>query len=229
MKTCSKCGGMVTTWGQCHDCGHRSRLRLLQLKERNDLRGEQMHEEAGRFGALADRAPAESRAVSSFNLFQTPQEIAAQMASMLNAEHTHRILEPSAGLGRLLAELPTLAPTVAIEQSPELCKHLFEQDRIGSTLTLVCRDFLSVHVGELGQFDRVIMNPPFKQGRDIKHIMHAAGMLTPGGRLVALCYDGVKQNERLKPWADEWHPLGQAFKSEGTKASVCLLVKDWPL
>ena len=206
------------------------KLRLMQLKERNDLRGEQMNETRARFSALDSRhengtAP---KAVSAFNLFQTPADIARDMVKVLNVTHDMHVLEPSAGLGRLLDELPALCPKTAVEESAELCQHLFNQERIGGHPAIICRDFLSVHVGELGQFDRIIMNPPFKMGRDIKHIMHAFDMLAPGGRLVALCYDGVKQNNKLKPWADEWHPLGSAFKAEGTKAPVVMLIKNRP-
>ena len=202
------------------------KLRLLQLRERNDLRGEQMREEAGRFGALATRGAPESRAVSSFNLFQTPAEVARQMADALEADALHRVLEPSAGLGRLLDALPSGCAVTAIEEAPALCAYLLDH---AAAPRLLCRDFLSVTAEELGGFDRIIMNPPFKMGRDVKHIMHAYQFLKPGGRLVALCYDGVKQNAKLKPWADSWQALGPAFKSEGTGASVCLLIKDNPL
>jgi 16S rRNA G1207 methylase RsmC len=90
------------------------------------------------------------------------------------------------------------------------------------------RDFLATTVQDLGgEFDAVIMNPPFKQGRDVKHILHALDMLKPGGRLVSLCYNGTKQNELLKPMACEWHELpANSFREEGTDASVALLVID---
>jgi 16S rRNA G1207 methylase RsmC len=40
-------------------------------------------------------------------------------------------------------------------------------------------DFLECN-GDLGTFDRIIMNPPFANADDIKHIMHALKMLKPG-------------------------------------------------
>ncbi len=76
--------------------------RLKELQALNDEKGLEMMMEKGRFAALKSRhedgtAP---KAVSSFNLFQTPKHIADRMASMLPPE-CQRILEPSAGLGRL--------------------------------------------------------------------------------------------------------------------------------
>ena len=58
-------------------------------------------------------------------------------------------------------------------------------------------DFLECN-GDLGTFDRIVMNPPFANGDDIKHIMHALKMLKPGGRLVAICANGPRQNDKLK-------------------------------
>jgi hypothetical protein len=43
------------------------------------------------------------------------------------------------------------------------------------------------------------MNPPFANADDIKHIMHALKMLKPGGRLVAICANGPRQNDKLRP------------------------------
>jgi len=40
------------------------------------------------------------------------------------------------------------------------------------------------------------MNPPFENGADIKHIQHAMKMLKPGGRLVAICANGPRQQPR---------------------------------
>jgi 16S rRNA G1207 methylase RsmC len=90
---------------------------------------------------------------------------------------------------------------------------------------LIARDFLEVTPEDAGgPFDAVCMNPPFKQGTDVKHIRHALGMLKPGGLLVSLCYDGEKQNRVLKPIADTWEILPSgSFKSSGTMASVILL------
>ena len=57
--------------------------------------------------------------------------------------------------------------------------------------------------GELGTFDRIVMNPPFDHGADIRHIEHARGKLKPGGRLVAICAAGPRQRERFEATAAE--------------------------
>lgn len=73
------------------------RLRLRHLLEVTEAEGENMATERERFERLADPG-SRPRVVSSFNLFQTPEPLAARMASLLTPGRT---LEPSAGLGRL--------------------------------------------------------------------------------------------------------------------------------
>jgi 16S rRNA G1207 methylase RsmC len=86
-------------------------------------------------------------------------------------------------------------------------------------------DFLSLDSQYLGTFDKIIMNPPFENGVDIKHIKHALTMLKPGGRLVALCANGPRQREAFKDMAEYWEDLPQdSFKEQGTRVNVALMV-----
>lgn len=169
------------------------------------------------------------RAVSSFNLFQTPAPIATRMAQMIAGEEAGRILEPSAGLGRIYRALrETLlmpARIIMVEQSAECCAELRKTTTGNEGDRVFESDFLSISAFELGgEFDAVCMNPPFKMGTDIRHILHAFEMLAPGGLLVSLCYNGSRQNAKLKPMCDSWELLPEgSFKAEGTSAEVALL------
>jgi 16S rRNA G1207 methylase RsmC len=137
-----------------------------------------------------------------------------------------RILEPSAGLGRLYRATRAAGhagPMVLVDISPDCCRELYGVID-GDNATLRQGDFLTM---DLGRFDGAIMNPPFKQGRDIRHIRHALAMLNPGGRLVALCYNGPRQREQLRPLATSWVELEPgSFRSEGTGAAVVLAIFD---
>jgi protein-L-isoaspartate O-methyltransferase len=94
--------------------------------------------------------------------------------------------------------------------------------------SFICGDFLEQN-GNLGTFDRILMNPPFENGADIKHIQHAMKMLKPGGRLVAICANGPRQQSTLKPLAENsggWYedlPAG-TFASQGTNVNTALLL-----
>jgi len=204
--------------------------RLLMLQQDTVAAGLALAEQRPRFELLASRqldgtAP---KAITGFNLFQTPRPIAEKMAQLLmeRTEEGARILEPSAGLGRLYEPLKELrAEWLMVEDQMECCKALADMMKRANIQN---RDFLTTTPDSFGgQVDAVIMNPPFKQGRDVKHIMHALDMLKPGGRLVSLCYNGTKQKKHLQPIADHWEVLpANSFRKEGTGADVALLVID---
>lgn len=196
--------------------------RLHALRDDLDATGAEMAKHRERFDRLRNSEP--TRAVSAFNLFQTPEHIADRMAQLIPS-NAARILEPSAGLGRLYRAARTVnhsATITLVESSADCCRELYRSIEGDELATLMQRDFMEYRDTEL--FDCVLMNPPFKQGRDIKHIDRAAQMLRPGGLLIGLCFDGSRQNKNLKPLCSTWEPLGpDVFKSEGTRAPVCLI------
>ena len=73
--------------------------------------------------------------------------------------------------------------------------------------------------------DCVLMNPPFSKGQDVAHILHALKFLKPGGRLVALCAAGPRQQAELRPLATTWEELpGDTFASQGTNVRAALMM-----
>lgn len=197
-------------------------LRLRHLREFTEAKGEQMAVERQRFDALRGAEP--TRAVSAFNLFQTPEAIADQMVAALGDLNGKRLLEPSAGLGRLYRAVRYRSDCeiVLVEIAPQCAAELFRESKADDKCRLVQDDFLACDADRLGgKFDAIVMNPPFKQGRDIKHIEHAMSLLNPGGVLVSLCFAGVKQTA---VYGDQWTMLPpESFKSEGTRAQVAML------
>jgi SAM-dependent methyltransferase len=198
--------------------------RLHSLRMENDQAGYDMAEEDPRFAALATRhedgtAP---KALTAHQLFQTPPELAAQLAAALDLSPGSRVLEPSAGLGRLLDALAPYEPAeiVAVEQAANLCAELFKRE----PLTLRQRDFLTETPAEIGTFDAIAMNPPFTMRSDVRHILHAVQFLRPGGTLAALCMDTAHREKALRHLAATWQPIpAGAFRSAGTNVPTVLL------
>lgn len=189
---------------------------------------EQQAEESKPFTDLKESLKTGVQVVATPQLFPTPPEIAAQMVELADIEPGQRRLEPSAGTGNLITAMSDIAgPIVAVEVSPKLADSLKRRFDDGS-VTVHCGDFLEQN-GNLGKFDRVIMNPPFERGIDIQHIKHALNFLKPGGKLVALCANGPRQREALQPLASKWEDLpAGSFSSQGTGVNVALLVIEKP-
>lgn len=226
--------------------------RLHSLRMANDAAGFDMAEMKPRFDRIAGRhengtAP---RAVVVHQLFQTPPDLAARLVALLGElPPLARVLEPSAGLGRILdalsrgctresaANIPTGFKTsesrvvtnaatleiVAVEIAADCARELYNANRVNVSIRQ--RDFLTCTPAELGLFDAVAMNPPFTMRADIRHILHARQFLKPGGRLAALCFDTPSRHAKLKPLCREWIsiPAG-TFKHEGTNVPTALLL-----
>lgn len=176
------------------------------------------------FKAMEKSLDAGVQTVSAPQLFPTPKALAERMTDIADIQPQHRILEPSAGTGVLVDAMldagATLERITLVEKS-----HALQGELTRKYKTLYPGDFLErVSFELMGPFDRIVMNPPFSNGDDIKHIQHAASMLNPGGLLVALCANGPRQQDKLKPIADSWEDLPpNSFKAAGTSVNTALL------
>ena len=144
------------------------------------------------------------------------------MVELAEIEPYSKVLEPSAGTGNIVKAIINKrgVELTCVEINTELCK-ILKHDLSGNVIN---EDFLSLN-GNLGTFDRIIMNPPFENGSDIKHIKHALTHLKENGVLVALCANGSRQQEQLKPSSDYWEPLPEgSFRESGTNVNVALLI-----
>jgi hypothetical protein len=173
------------------------------------------------------------KVVAAPQLFPTPSDLAGRVADLADVQPGQIFLEPSAGMGALVDAVIDAEPSALpymVELSGDLARRLDNKyapklapQAGGFTLQ---GDFLEV-APNLGKFDRIVMNPPFANGADIAHIKAAAGLLNPGGRLVAICANGPRQQRELKPLAAYWEDLpAGAFAESGTMVSAALLVME---
>ena len=190
----------------------------------------------GDFAAMKEQLKSGVQVVVASQLFPTPPALAARMVDLAQIDGIGmRVLEPSAGLGSILQALPGVSPipraqgrqtavnVVAIEINHTLSKALLAS---GLAADVRCANFLECD--DLGTFDRILMNPPFEDANDIRHIRHAATLLNEGGRLVAICANGPRQNKQLRPWVEEmggtWEVLeAGTFALSGTSVNTVLL------
>lgn len=215
--------------GNVSDCGTADTLQ------------EDMKEEPfAAFKAIKEQLNTGVKVVVAPQLFPTPKNLAARMAHLLDVQPGEKVLEPSAGTGHLLGALggSMFVPlsidarpyrerrqVYAVEINPGMAQFLENE----FPLTIVhCGDFLEFNSDGDLQFDKIIMNPPFANADDIKHIKHALAMLAPGGLLVAICANGSRQQSQLRPLVEAcggiWEELPSGtFKEAGTMVSSVLL------
>lgn len=184
------------------------------------------------FAALREAARAGVQVVSAPQLFPTPAELAERMVEAAGIEPQHRVLEPSAGTGNILRAIGAGPDKEAVEVNYRLAEALVQNPPAAGNLHVKHADFLTCN-GDLGKFDAVVMNPPFENAVDIKHIQHALTMLKPGGRLVAICANGPRQRAALMPLAENsggyWEDLpAGTFEAAGTGVNTALVVIEVP-
>lgn len=118
--------------------------------------------------------------------FPTPKTIIYKMLEEADIEDGHRVLEPSAGKGDIMDLVRNEHPAAditGIEQNHAL-QEILRAKGYGDSVEF--GDFL----GHQGEYDRILMNPPFENRADIQHVRHAFDLLTDKGRVVAIISKG---------------------------------------
>lgn len=130
--------------------------------------------------------------------FYTPLALVAKLVEWADLHTGMRVLEPSAGDGRIVHALREFGVTHVDVCELEPAMH--ERIRAAGG-TLVGTDFLEFAAGtEVGSYDRIVMNPPFHGREWEKHLEAAWGLLAPGGLILCVAPDSARQRmDRCKP------------------------------
>lgn len=165
-------------------------LRLLIQEHRTDeMKARQAEHDRRERVMNLERA---TRLLQIPGFFPTPPAIISRMLDLAcifppvgDHEPVLSVLEPSAGKGDIAEAVQSKGHyATCVEISARLCEILAAKD-----LNYMHRDFLELPTPDVtpgvGQFDRVVMNPPFEDHQAIDHIMHAYKFLRPGGILAA--------------------------------------------
>lgn len=127
----------------------------------------------------------------SHQFYPTPVEIAEYIVRKARIHETDKVLEPSSGSLRLANLFPVKENATLVEISKVHAK-VAEQ----SGFTDVHRmDFLEFDDGR--RFDKIVMNPPFSDGRAYAHIEHAITLLADKGEIFAILPAGMAKWEPI--------------------------------
>ena len=152
------------------------------------------------------------RSNDDLDFFPTPAGIAEEMIETAGIEEGMTVLEPSAGMGHIADQMRQFDIEPDVIEMSGARRELLE----AKGYNLVGNDFLE----STGQYDRIIMNPPFSDRRDFEHVKHAYSLLKPGGRLVAIVGEGVffgsdKRAQEFRTWFESVEGTDEKL-AEGT-------------
>jgi protein-L-isoaspartate O-methyltransferase len=170
--------------------------RRAYLRQRAAMIAERGQRAAQRSVAYAQRAGVGAKeALTNLEIagyYPTPPELVARLIDAADIDAGDAVLEPSAGSGTLADAASAAGGEVdAIEINSQLRDYLRS---LG--YPIVATNILDFAPGAI--YDVVVMNPPFERGQDIDHVRHAARLVKPGGRLVALVSSGAVQRSDRK-------------------------------
>lgn len=149
--------------------------------------------------------------------YPTPRWLAERMVELAEIGDKHHCLEPSAGTGAIADLLPT-ERTTCVEISPLHAAVLAQKGH-----SVHEGDFLVFAERQSERFDRILMNPPFSQGRWQQHVRAAASMLAQRGKLVAVIPASAHGRFRLDGLTATYDgPHDNQFS--GTNMSVTVLI-----
>lgn len=160
----------------------------------------------------------------TYQFYPTPESIADVVIEMADVGPEHTVLEPSAGQGGLADKLPFREKVTCIEISQLHCDIL----RAKGYQKVRCLDFLVANRDWVSRetYDRIVLNPPFSDGRAVAHLKHAASMLNNDGILVAVLPASLKGKDIVDGMHHEWsETFTGEFEDTGVSVSILKLRK----
>lgn len=157
--------------------------------------------------------------VKAHQYYPTPEVVARAAIELADIGPDDTVLEPSAGQGGIASLLPNQGHVVCVEISKLHCDILKAKGFV-----TVEGDFINWSINA-PKFDRVVMNPPFSEGRALAHLQQAARLVKSKGRVVAILPASFKGKDVLPGWAVTWSGVFDGEFS-GTSVSVVILTAE---
>lgn len=184
-------------------------------------------------------------AKKAFQFFETPMFVSAQVANLAVSKflvgrdavvdpigrekiNNARMLEPSAGNGNLINSARNAGVHAKNTRAYDINQKCIDTlIRRFPGMLVALQDFLQVPIPEEDNcYDIILMNPPFTQLGDVRHVSHALDFLKTGGVLVAIMspawtYRDAKQvtafKDKLAGFKHVWELLPEgSFEESGT-------------
>lgn len=150
----------------------------------------------------------------SHQYYPTPKSVAEEVMITADIQAGDKCLEPSAGQGGLADFMPK-EQTLCIEISKLHCQILEAKGH-----KVIEADFLKHDFGKQ-RFDKIVMNPPYSEGRWQSHIEHAVNLLKPKGSIIAVLPASAKNKQVINGLNLSW---SREFKNEFESTSISVVI-----
>lgn len=160
----------------------------------------------------------------SYQYYPTKENIANKVIEMADFKTgKEKTLEPSAGQGGLVKLIPSInVHCVEISKiNSYILKERFSFINFNRTLQVFNEDFLKFSKKTKERYDRIVMNPPFSQGRAKKHVEEAYKLLEKEGVLVAVLPASFKGKEII---SGVLHEYSNVYISEFDNTNVNVVI-----
>lgn len=195
--------------------------------------------------ALMNRLPTQtvrSEEQLDWQQFSTPVDLAAVAVMLADAQPGDVVLEPSAGNGLLVCQLPRVAE-LQLNELNQTRRARLADIFPGTTITGHDGAAIASTLADKNPPSLILMNPPFSRslgrGADhlaaVRHLAAAITHLRPGGRIVAVMPDWFSRSGKMREiFESTLAPvtvrtsirLEQAYTKHGTSIAVRLYVLD---
>jgi predicted RNA methylase len=188
------------------------------------------------FAGAADEAVAavvasgEYLTAKDFGFFPTPARLAERAVAMAGLAPGMKVLEPSAGDGSLALRAAAIVGAHNVTACEFLDRNVAKLRAAGLT-DVIHGDFLATEPAPI--YDRCVLNPPFGNLQDVRHVEHAAKFLKPDGVLIAIMSPGYQfRNTSAATKFREFAEASQAmvedipagtFRESGTEVATVLV------
>ncbi len=165
--------------------------------------------------------------------FNTPPAVVERLMSVADIRPGQRVLEPSAGAGDIADAIRARGVTPDVVEIASSLRKILE----AKGYNIVGYDFMEYNGG---QYDRIVMNPPFENAQEIDHVLHAYQLLAPGGRIVSIMSEGPffrsdKKSAAFRDFVDNYGwseklPDGSFLKSRnstGVNTRIVVIEKPY--
>lgn len=167
------------------------------------------------------------------DFFPTPKSYGMKLIELADIKSGMGVLEPSAGKG----DLADLIRGEGVEPDVIEVSYTLQQFLSLKKYTLIGTDFLEFS-GK--QYDRIVMNPPFSNNKDIQHVRHAYDLLSENGRIVAIMsphyqFAEERESREFREWisdkidheekVDGGFNTNEAYRKTGVSSVIIVLTK----